>query len=500
MISIGYSTRETNPNFKKHLIDTIGVKDVEIIEIINHGDKSLSECYEILINNAKYDKIVICHDDISLSKSPKWGRKLIKNFNDNPEFNILGVAGTTRFNDSAIWWENTKHLVGQVDHTDGKKTWTSFFSSNLDDNIAEVVVLDGVFICVDRLKLKYSPDKNIDGFHFYDIDFTFGNHINGGKNGVMTNIKILHKSIGQTSDQWEVNRLKFINKWGDKIKKEIKPSIFIGPRINNIKNQPKLGIVILNKSNNYLLFDCLKSILNSDYNNYKIYIGDTGSSEREIDEIKSFISQYKNIKLIKIGEYKFSKNNNQIVNDYLDKDTDLILFCNNDIMFLSDVIPQMVDTYLKNKNNIGTIGCRLHYEDNTIQHAGIGLYKRKQDGAVLGISHIGINSSYNYGNKVNQVIGNTAALMMVSTKLFKNIGGFNEAYNECFEDVEFNIKCILLNKKNYILTNCVAYHYESKTRILNEDKENKTKEDYNSLLIPFIKKNYDKISNLIIEI
>lgn len=503
MISIGYSTRVSNPNFKKHILSTIGLKenDVEIIEIINNGDKSLSECYDIIIQSAKNNRIVICHDDISFSKSPKWGKKVISHLENKEDYGIIGVAGTTKLTDNAIWWSEKKKLIGIVEHSDSKKTWTSNFSSNINEEIADAVVLDGVFIALNRDKLKYFPDKNIDNFHFYDLDFTLGNFLNGCKVGVVTNIRLIHKSIGQTNENWEINRKKFIEKWGDSLNQEVNPKIFFKGYHTNIKKEPKVGIIILNKSNNRLLFNCLKSILLSRYSNYKIYIGDTGSTDEELEEIKDFIVKDKRIKLFNIGEYHFAKNNNYIVKNIIDKDTDLLLFSNNDVKLVTDVIEQMVDTYLKNKNNVGTLGCRLYYEDNSIQHAGIGLYKRKLDNKLLGFTHLGINSSYQYGNQdLIEVIGNTAAFMMVSLKLFEIVGGFNENYSECFEDAEFNLKLVTLNKKNYFLRNAVAYHYESKTRELNPDKTINTQRDYNNILLPFVRNNYNKLSRLIIEI
>lgn len=502
MITIGYSTRVSNPEFKKHIRETIGYKndDVEIIEIVNNGEKSLTECYNIILNQAKNKYVVLCHDDIRLSKTKKWGVKLVNNFKNNPEFNILGVAGTTKLDETGTWWNNKVNLIGQVDHTDGKKTWTSYFSTSLGDNIVESVVLDGVFIAVDKDNLPYKPDESIEGFHFYDVDLTLGNHLNGGKNGVMTNIRVLHKSIGETNDSWEVNRLKFVEKWGDKINQDLEPKILFDKLFIKFKKEPKLAIIIINKSNNFHLFKALTSILKTEYKNFKIYIGDTGSTSDEILEINKFISKYDNISLHDSGEYNFARNNNQMVENVIDKDTEVLLFSNNDIELINDSISIMVNHYLQNKLNVGTIGCRLHYGNNKIQHAGVVLYKTKDQNKLLGFTHIGLNSSYSYGGVCDEVIGNTGAFMLMSKVMFENAGMFNEIYTECFEDVELNLKCILMNKKNYILNNAVGYHYESTTRGLNVDKNGRVNEDYNKHLLPFVLKNYIKIKRNVIEI
>ena len=105
MISIIYCTRETKPEHKDHLIKTSGLhKNVEVIEIINNGE-SLTKRYNRGYKQAKYSTVVFCHDDI-LIETKQWGRKLIKIFEKNPEYGILGVAGSKYMAKTGKWWEN----------------------------------------------------------------------------------------------------------------------------------------------------------------------------------------------------------------------------------------------------------------------------------------------------------------------------------------------------------------------------------------------------------
>jgi GT2 family glycosyltransferase len=78
---------------------------------------------------------------------------------------------------------------------------------------------------------------------------------------------------------------------------------------------------------------------------------------------------------------------------------------------------------------------------------------------------------------------------MIRKNVFIKLGMFNEKYSNCFEDVEINLKSIVMGHRNYICGNCVAYHYESKTRERNADVE---KQDYYNNLIPFVQKYLDK--------
>jgi cellulose synthase/poly-beta-1,6-N-acetylglucosamine synthase-like glycosyltransferase len=98
MITIIYSTHKDstyNLNFKQHLSQTVGLSDFEILEYENHNQYSLSEIYNKGIRESKYNIIVCCHNDIKLEKG--WGKKLISDFESNPEFGIIGKAGSCYF-------------------------------------------------------------------------------------------------------------------------------------------------------------------------------------------------------------------------------------------------------------------------------------------------------------------------------------------------------------------------------------------------------------------
>jgi len=86
---------------------------------------------------------------------------------------------------------------------------------------------------------------------------------------------------------------------------------------------------------------------------------------------------------------------------------------------------------------------------------------------------------------------------MIRKNLFEKLNMFNENYIGCFEDVELNLKCSILNYKNIISNKSVAYHYESQSRDDSNDKLEKMHKDYNETLIPFILQNMNKLQTKI---
>jgi glycosyltransferase involved in cell wall biosynthesis len=220
MITVGYSTRKSNPEFIEYLRKTSGFKKINVIEKVNNGEKSLGQVYNEIISESTTDIIVLCHDDI-LFDTNGWYAKLLKHF-EKTDFGILGVAGTTHLPSSGMWWEQKGRMVGIVNHEHEGKKWESKYSDSLGNGIKETVIVDGLFIVIDKSKIKQIFDEDVSGFHMYDVNFCFRNFLEGVKIGVFTNIRITHKSIGMVNQQWDENRKIFAEKYKDKLPAKIK--------------------------------------------------------------------------------------------------------------------------------------------------------------------------------------------------------------------------------------------------------------------------------------
>jgi hypothetical protein len=123
---------------------------------------------------------------------------------------------------SGQWWEDRKKMYGRVAHTHEGKTWLSSYSDDLGQTLEEVVTVDGVFFAIDKNKIKETFNEKVEGFHFYEITFCFENYLKGVKLGVSTIVRINHKSIGMTNEQWETNRAIFAETFKDNLPVTIK--------------------------------------------------------------------------------------------------------------------------------------------------------------------------------------------------------------------------------------------------------------------------------------
>jgi GT2 family glycosyltransferase len=501
MITIIYSThrdKEYNDKFNDHLILTSGLQHVQVLPYENHNQYSLSELYNKGISEAKYDILVCCHNDIKLEKG--WGVKLLEDFKNNPDFGIIGKAGSCYFPESGVYWEKlTQTMVGQVyHHPPGEKKFLSRFSPKLPF-IIPVVTIDGLFISFDKTKIKHSFDESYGKFHFYDHGFCIPNYIDGVKIGVTSSFEITHESVGRPNDEFYESKEKFLDKWKQHLPLDLKPTEPYVPEIKRktFKKFGKVAVIIPTKGKVDMLLDCVNSFYeHCDNNVFNLFIADTGSSEDEKKEIRDNTSKYDNIKLIEYDYYNFAKINNDVVKNHITDEYDFLLFCNNDIKLLNDVISGMLGVFEKDKKT-GTVGVRLHFEDNTIQHDGIVVVLNKETG-VIGVTHLNLKNYYNYHNQLKDVIGNTGGLMMVRKNLFIKSNMFNENYTTCFEDVELNVIVKSNGFTNYLCGDCVAYHYESQTR--KEDPEDliKLNNDYKNHLYPIFTQRWEKIKDKVL--
>lgn len=214
MITVGFSTREDNPKFIEQIQKSVMYKNVQVIQKINNGEKSLSQVYNEILEEAENDIVVLVHDDL-IFETKHWGDKIIKHFKRNKDFGILGLAGTKYLSDSGKWWELPSSMYGVVNHSDGTKKWTSSYSKDRGNQIDETIIVDGLFIAIDKTRIKHKFDETVNGFHFYDLSFCLPNFLDEVGVGVIYDVRVTHLSVGQTNEQWEENRKEFSEKYSE---------------------------------------------------------------------------------------------------------------------------------------------------------------------------------------------------------------------------------------------------------------------------------------------
>lgn len=227
--------------------------------------------------------------------------------------------------------------------------------------------------------------------------------------------------------------------------------------------RPKISIIISTKDQVGILRKCIEAVLaKTRYDNFEIIIVDNQSGEHGIlDFYRELTEANKRVRVLEYNKpFNFSAINNYAVANL---NTDFCLFLNNDTEVISqEWLTAMLE--LAQRKNVGAVGAKLYYFDNTVQHAGvvIGL------GGIAGHPHrFSPRSSPGYMGRlsvIQDVSAVTAACMMVRQEVFREIGGFDEALAVAFNDVDF---CLRLRERGYLVVYtpyAELYHYESKSR------------------------------------
>ncbi len=229
-----------------------------------------------------------------------------------------------------------------------------------------------------------------------------------------------------------------------------------------VKGSPLVSIIIPNKDHIDDLDKCLQSIFaKSTYKNYEIIIVENNSEWPETFEYYKKLEGNDKCKVVYWDkEFNYSAINNlgakEAKGEYL-------LLLNNDTEVIT---PEWIEEMLGycQREDVGAVGARLYYPDDTIQHAGVIL----GFGGIAGHAAIG-QDRYQLGYMARALTPQdvsivTAACMMVDKKVFDEVGGLDERLRVAFNDVDF---CMKVRDKDYLVVyNPYAelYHYESKSR------------------------------------
>lgn len=238
-----------------------------------------------------------------------------------------------------------------------------------------------------------------------------------------------------------------------------------------ILGNPKVSIVIPNKDHIEDLKRCVTSIVEkSTYDNYEIVIVENNSVTEEIFEYYKKLEENPFIRVITYeGDFNYSKINNlgvsQTTGDY-------VLLLNNDTQVITLDWMEELLMYAQRKD-VGAVGAKLYYEDNTIQHAGVVLGL----GAHRTAGHSHYRVSYNnlgYMGRLcyaQNVMAVTGACLMMRKSLFEQLGGLDESFAVSLNDVDLCIRAWKAGYVNVFTPFAELYHYESVSRGLDDQGE-----------------------------
>ena len=147
-----------------------------------------------------------------------------------------------------------------------------------------------------------------------------------------------------------------------------------------------------------------------------------------------------------------------------------LLFLNNDI---EEIDPDSIDEMIGyvQREDVGICGARLLYPDEDIQHAGVIMGMGGIAGAAFVRTHDSDLSYMHRAKCIQDYSCVTAACLLTKRSLFDAVGGFTEKLAVAFNDVDYCMKVRALGKLVVYNPYAKFYHYESKSRGMEDTPE-----------------------------
>lgn len=455
MITFVYIAGKRDHLFENQIKTSSGILQSEFLHF---EEDEYAKVYNQALKRAKNDIIIFLRNDVEIH-SKEWGSKIIEAFQKS-DFSILGIVGSIIVPMSGLTWEKEEPLVGRIWYEKFDAYHENKFSEVFHGRIIPVVAIDDPFIAIDRKKIKKNFDERFTGDSFYDMDFCIQNYKEGCKIGVIFDVKLLKLEFNEKDETWQENRKVFIKK-NQSLPLRMKPDIIVSQSQVKISDPPKVSVIIAGKNKPIEMASCLESIYEkTNYPNLEIIVVDLGSKPKDIEAINEFIIAHQNTQLIEIESIHLPEIYNEVIDKYIAADTELLFFCDPEVIMLNDIISKMVKVYQEDPENTGTLGVRMHMRNNMLRHFGLQLIsKETEEGHELALGYQGFQTAYKYKNKViKNVLGSSRDCMMINKSLYNEIGGLNSNYQHNLDDFELNLKTILCGKKNLLVGTAVCYY------------------------------------------
>ena len=229
-----------------------------------------------------------------------------------------------------------------------------------------------------------------------------------------------------------------------------------------LKKRSLVSILIPNRDEKECLKRCIDSIVEkTTYRNFEIIVIENNSKKRETFDYYEEVRKNPQINVI-IWKDDF---NYSAINNFGVKAAkgEYYVLLNNDTEVIE---PRWLEIMLADcqREDIGIVGSKLLYPDNTVQHGGVVIGLGGVAGHIFGGIPAWVPAYFAWSKIQRDVSAVTAACLMVSAELYGQIGGFDEQLRVAYNDVDFCLKARKAGKLVLWEPRALLYHYESKSR------------------------------------
>jgi GT2 family glycosyltransferase len=248
----------------------------------------------------------------------------------------------------------------------------------------------------------------------------------------------------------------------------------------------RVELVVPVYGQHYYLDKLLKSVPNA----YRVWLIDDASPQEDTKKYMQKVGDlYQNVRYRtnpKNKGFAYSVNRGVRMTN-----SEYVCILNSDVEFVKDPIPDCIEKMDADKD-IGVMGIRLLYEDNTLQHGGVVINWDK--GGHPDHRWQGVNGFEPKTKVYEETFGVTAAFWMVRRDVWNELGGLSYEYGRgYYEDPDFVCRLRQAGYKAMYNGNVWAYHYGNKSFQNSDYTYDKNKAKYKKFLernLDYLKKEW----------
>ena len=227
------------------------------------------------------------------------------------------------------------------------------------------------------------------------------------------------------------------------------------------ENLPRVSIIIPTRDRPDLLRSCLDGVLKqTHYPAVEILVVDNGSIRTDMMILLAEYEQHPDITVLRDeGGFNWARLNNVAARE---SKGDVLLLLNDDVEirhpdWLEEMIRQI------QRPEVGIVGARLLYPDDTIQHAGVVM---SRDGArhLLRGARSDAQGYLGILSMQREFLAVTGACLLVRREVFEQVGGLDESFAVSCNDIDLCLRAVSCGWKVVWTPHATLTHLDGGTR------------------------------------
>lgn len=199
--------------------------------------------------------------------------------------------------------------------------------------------------------------------------------------------------------------------------------------------RPSVNIIVLNFNRRDDTLECLQSLQNLDYSNFKVTLVDNGSSDGTVNAVES---RFPHVRIIALPEnLRFAGGNNAALKKTMEEDFDYALLLNNDTVVDNGFLYEMI-AIAEYSPHIGLVCPKIYYFNppDVIWFAGGKINLNLAYARHIGIGRID-RGQFDEPREVGWLSG---ACLLIKREVLDKVGLLDEGFFLYTEDVDYSLR------------------------------------------------------------